>query len=215
MNVKAPIFVVSLLVLMSLACDNRAHDGRTRAQSERPEQEDRPPLLEIEITPTRKLDKPLEFQWKITNRSEKPVYFYSTLLQKPNTYFAEIDIDGERKMIEVRFTSLEPVEVAPNYFPKTEFTRVDVGQSQDGSFVSHDPIERLASYSAIGKKTEVQKITAGAWTIRSLLAYGYEVESVKDAAAKSVSHGTEHPINPVVQWQKVVYSNLINVTFQQ
>jgi hypothetical protein len=116
-------------------------------------------------------------------------------------------------MIEVRFLSLRTIEVAPNYFPKTEFIRIDPGQSKEGQFVSYYSLERWIDLST-GRPLAKRKVTSGTWMVRSLVAYGYEIESVQRALAALTASGTEHPINPVVEWQKVAYSHPVNITLE-
>jgi hypothetical protein len=212
MNFKLQFLVISFLMLMSFACDDVGR-RRATAQTDMSDQQEEAPLLEIAVSPIRRLDDPLELGWKITNRAGKVLYVYSTLLQKSNSDFVEINIDAQRKIIEIRFTSLEQLEVAPNYFPNTEFARVDPQRSLEGSFRSNHPIRQLVSYRAAGKGIKGDKITAGAWKIRSLVAYGFEMQSVENASAKSIARGTEHPINPIVRWQRIAYSEFVSVTF--
>jgi len=210
---KTLMSIVGLIALIGLGCSRQASEQAASGQS-RPVAEAMPPLLQISVSPVLRLRKPFEMKWKILNAGAQPVYIYSSLLRQPNTYFAEVWIDIERKMIEVRFLRLRTFAVGPNYFPETKFLRIDPGQSEEGQFVSYYSLEKLIKGQSSGRPTIKREVLSGTWTVRSLVAYGYEIASVEKAAARLRSSGTEHPINPVVEWQRVAYSEAVNITLQ-
>jgi hypothetical protein len=211
---KTLMSVVALIALIGWGCSRRPAEQAASAQSRTAVADATAPVVQISVSPRVRLRKPLEMQWKILNTSTQPVYIYSSLLQQPNTYFAEIVVDFERKTIEVRFLSLRTLELSPNYFPKTEFIRIDPGQSQAGQFVSYHSLEKLIREQSTKLPITKRNEKPGTWKVRSLVAYGDEIGSVQKAVAKLTASGTGHPINPVVEWQKVAYSEPVSITLE-
>jgi len=107
-------------------------------------------------------------------------------------------------MIEIRFSRLQPMAVGVNSFPQPEFMQIAPGEAKEGRFESARPVGQ-------GTKT----IKPGKWRVRILVAYGYEIESVKNALAQSLTRGEEHPINPIVRWQKISYSAPVSMIFEK
>jgi hypothetical protein len=179
-------------------------------------QEDVPPVLHIEAASNASLDEPLEFTWIISNPGAKPVYIYTSLLETERSAFAELNIHEEKKVIEVGFLRSELIAGLPPYsFPKASFKPIDPGQSLRGRFVSEFTISELKGHKVSGDKLETIKLTPSPWNINGKIAYGYEIESVQKALEQSLKEGQEHPFNPINRWQKVVYSELVNVTFHR
>ena len=52
-----------------------------------------------------------------------------------------------------------------------------------------------------------QAVRPGLWSLRSLIAYGYEVESVYRAMRQQSERDYGHPIDPVVEWQRISSSH--------
>lgn len=174
--------------------------------------EDTPPLVQIEIAQPAKLGKPLQLHWRITNNAKRPVFIYSTLLH--NEYFVEFNASVEQKTIEVRFLRLRAWgdRSPPYYFPKTEFARIDPGESIEGQLVSRESFRVVVRDRSVGLKAKEEQITPGIWSIQALVAYGYEIESVQQSSS-SLEDG--HPADPVVQWQKVARSKPVTGSFQE
>lgn len=207
---KALICFGCFVALIGWCCTRETSEQAARAQPSPIAAEAIQPKIQISLSPTLRLGKPLKMQWKIINQGPTPLYVYSSLLQQPNTDFAEVGIDTKSKTIEIRFLSLRTMEVGPNYFPKTEFMRIDPGQSKEGRFVSRYSLEKLIDDQLSSSRPSTESIV-GTWTVRSLVAYGNEVASVEKILASRAASGTDHPINPVVAWQRVAYSNSVNV----
>jgi len=158
------------------------------------------PTVQLIINSTLKLGAPLELRWRLSNPGTQPIYVYSSLLRE--TFGADVEINPEIKSIEVRFTRLEPLAIAPNYFPEVQFIKIDPGKTEEGTHTSHGPSKGLITYRSNGSRMAELRLSPGEWAIRILIAYGYEIESFKQG-----SRSNEHPINPVVRWQRIAYSN--------
>jgi hypothetical protein len=144
----------------------------------------------------------------ISNSGSEPLYIYSTLLQNPR--FAEIVIDRKQKVIELRFSQLEPSPILPYYFPDADFREVIANQSTTFLVTSSDPIKEIRGSETIGRTSREARITPGRWTFRIMIAYGDDVSAVKLALASDTA-GKQHPINEIVRWQKVAFSNSITI----
>jgi hypothetical protein len=197
---------IILAAFVSLGCSAGINNHQSIYHLQRISPEQPAPIVNVEINSNSKLTKPFEFKWSITNVGTEPIYIYSSLLKSSN--FAEVVINPDSRSIEVRFLSLQPSPVTPYYFPSTEFIQIAPGQSQEGTFSSRAPTEKIVSYQSNGGKVSEMKITAGTWIMDILVAYGYEIESIK----KPQNEGG-HPINTIVKWQKIAYSNKVNVEF--
>jgi hypothetical protein len=212
------LIITSSVALMGYACGTHS----TQQLAELPPtpthsvSQDQPPDIYVEADATVKLSKPLKLRWRIVNRSAKPIYIYSTLLEQPNTRLAEVNINEEERTIDVNFLRLEPLRHSIYNFPQAEFKRLAQGESLEGHLTGEKSSGQLTSYRTFeDRKLHPVKPTAGAWRVRCGVSYGYEVESVKTGLEELYRSGTEHPINPIVEWQKVAYSTPINVVFQQ
>jgi hypothetical protein len=203
--------VIIALVITGFAC------GRPQPQlSSMPEPStkfDLVPEVRITLSPLIRVDQPLVFHWKIVNNGPHPIYIYSTLLEHP--FSADLFIDSAQHVIEVRWLQLQPIPVGVYAFPEASFLEVSSGESREGDFMSDVPTKELVTYKAVESTIEKQKITPGNWKIQVLVAYGNEIDSVKKDIADSLRRGKEHPINPIVRWQKIVYSEPVNVTFEK
>jgi hypothetical protein len=108
----------------------------------------------------------------------------------------------------VRFSRLEPLAVATKLFPAAQFIKIDPGKTEDGTYTSYGPSKGCLPID----RTEVAWLNFDyrrEWDIRFLIAYGYEIESFKQG-----SKSNEHPINPIVRWQRIAYSNPERFVFE-
>lgn len=170
-----------------------------------------PPTLELSAAPESNLNEPLKIHWKISNPNQKPVFVYSTLLDKSNFAFAELEIDTSQKLFEIRFTSLSKGIVEPNYFPKTVFAEIEAGKSLEGDFYTRfDLLKEIKLTKDASKKDELKNLT-GQWNVRALIAYGNEIESVQKTIGDTKGG---HPIDPIVEWQKTSISKPIAIVFK-
>ncbi len=179
-------------------------------------EEELAPVLAIEVDETFELSVPLKFDWRISNTGSKPVYVFSTLLEPQNNGFAELSIDTKDRILGVGFfRSIVAVGFPPYSFPKLQFKQIEPGQTLNGRYMSDVPIAQLNDYRLVGTKLDQIRLTPGAWRLRATIAYGYEVESVQQAVKESMDAGQEHPINPIVRWQRVEYSVPLAITIQK
>jgi hypothetical protein len=167
------------------------------------------PTVKIDIDPIVKLNRPLNVRWQITNSGEKPIYIYSTPLK--DTASADIQIDTEQKLIQIRWLRLQPIPVGIYTFPEAEFMQLAAKEFRGGVFISHTSLDSLIKNKISGNVMNKGAAIEGVWRFQLLIAYGYEIESVKKAIEESDRKGDEHPINPVVRWQQVAYSEPIEV----
>jgi hypothetical protein len=184
-------------------------------QQESQSQESKAPTVQIEVDPVVKLDEPLTVRWKIINTRAEPIYIYSTFLQSTGTV-AEVDFDVVRKMVELRFSVLEPLPFFVNAFPDAKFMEIGANESREGTFTSKSSIKEGKSFGVVNQQPDVESLTNGTWQARIAVAYGYEIKSVEKAVAVwGASEDDPHPINPIVRWQKVAYSEPVGLTFRK
>ncbi len=164
---------------------------------------------------TSRLREPLKFDWEIKNEGAVPIYVYSTMLEGSNMRLAEPHIDREQKTMDIYFLYLAQLRESVYNFPKASFKLLNAGQAMAGTFVSNKSARQLNEYVLSNNKLDRIKLTPDTWKVRYAIAYGYEIESVNAQLEKLYSQGIEHPINPVVRWQKVTYSNPLEVSFRQ
>lgn len=152
-------------------------------------QETAAPLVELSAPKDAKANAPLEIHWKISNPNREPVFVYSALLEKKAAQFVEVETNNARKSVEIRFTRLAKIALEPNFFPKAAFLKIEPGKSTEGDF-------------------SLIKIPAGEWSVTASIGYGGEIESVQKQAADAKG---EHPVNPVVAWQKSASSEPLEI----
>src|SRR5437773_11866785 len=119
-HVPAKLYRIIILVsftFVAWACGMKPTDTPIAVSSPTPNEQG-PPDVQLIINPALKLGAPLEFRWLISNPGTQPIYIYSSLLKE--TFGADVEISPEIKSIEVRFSRLEPLPVAPNYFPEAQ-----------------------------------------------------------------------------------------------
>jgi hypothetical protein len=159
------------------------------------------PVVELSLMSETNLNQPLKIHWKITNPNTTPIYIYTSLLQEKNSGSVEMKINKERKTIDLHFTRLAKIILEPNYFPKTEFTSIDAGKSMEGDFKT-----QLNLFEEIKRQNgskEKLKSFVGDWNIKGLIAFGEEADSVQKTVTELKG---VHPIDPVVDWQKIATS---------
>lgn len=170
------------------------------------------PQVEVDILSYLELNKPLMFNLRIKNGGNETIYFYSALLNNPK--FLNIYVNSEKKIIEVRFTRFHTFQNSPNYFPDAEFIKVEPNEVYKREFTTEVPFKERDYYdSDTGAKW--QQLESGTWKMRVAIAYSYEIESVQKKIAEVNSIGKEHPINPIVEWQKIAYSNYESIAVQK
>lgn len=208
----------AFVCLFGLAClaSVRQPPPQTAAPEKSPAAAEEPsPTVTLKSISTGRLSEPLKLDWEIKNEGLVPIYVYSTLLEGSNVRLAKSHIDRERKTIDIYFLYPEPLRQSIYNFPKASFKLLNAGQTMVGTFVSDRPVGQLDEYVlSDGRLVRIQP-TPGDWKVRYAMAYGREIESVNAQLEKLYSQGTEHPINPVVRWQKVAYSNSVEVRFRQ
>lgn len=166
------------------------------------------PLVLIEGVSTFSQDRPLAFRCKIRNPGSKPLYVYSALLQSPQ--FAEVVLDRTQKLIEVRFSRLQPSPIVPYYFPPAAFRKITANDPANFDVTFNTSLKELRGYEIINGTSREARVAPGTWTVRILIGYGYDVSDVK-LALPSNAAGEQHPINAIVKWQKVVLSNSVTI----
>jgi hypothetical protein len=220
MKIRTAVIGTAVLLftaLLVIGIANLTRSWRHKAiilESDRAVQGNAAPLVRINIDPTTKLSRFLDMKWQITNSEEGPIYVYSTLLK--NSAYPNIQIDVDQKLIQIQWLSLDPLPFTPYAFDKAEFMRLEAKETRSGEFISSTTlgaaINDWITATVKNKKTPIE----GVWKFQLLLAYGYEMESVKKAIEENDRKGViEHPINPVVRWQKVAYSEPIEVDLQR
>lgn len=162
------------------------------------------PSVRIEGVSSLAENRALAFQCKISNPGSVPLYIYSSLLEKPQ--FAEIVIDPKENVIEVRFSRLETSPLLPYFFPQATFREIEPNSSADFHIALNGSLKELRSYGTVNERSKEERITPGRWTLRIMIGYGDDLSAVKRALALDPK-GTQHPINEIVKWQKVAYSN--------
>lgn len=171
-----------------------------------------PPTLEISALPQVSINKLLKIHWKIINSNQEPIYIYSTLLDESNSAFVELETNKSQRLFEIRFTRLSKLILEPNYFPKSKFTKIGAGESLEGDYSSQLDSRQKGNVKTKenSEKNNSEKLK-GKWSIRALIAYSNEVDSV-EKAINNLKNG--HPIDPVVEWQKISSSKTVEVIFK-
>lgn len=146
----------------------------------------------------------LAFAWEIKNTASEPQYVYSTLIE--HAHFAEIVTSAETGLIKVHFLSLKPLNILPYSFPKATFVEILPGKVLQGRFVGEvDP--KWAAAPHANEKDDKTVLPKSSWRVQAVIAFGKEIESVRRKLEGMRADGIqEHPINPVVEWQKIVAS---------
>jgi hypothetical protein len=165
--------------------------------------------VHIEGSPRLSQKQPLRFRCRIENAGNEPVYVYSALFENP--HFVEVTIDSNQRLIEARFTKVDALPFTPYYFPKADFWKIDPKQAHEFVFSSARHLNAIRSYQQTDGKSKELRIMPGLWTLRIMIGYGYDMDSLKPVLERSAVSGKEHPINPVSRWQQIAYSNSVAV----
>jgi len=80
--------------------------------------------------------------------------------------------------------------------------------------VSDGPIKQLIDCKVAGANLNEIRIEPGVWKVRASIAYGYELQPVEKAVKETLNAGQEHPINAVVRWQRVEYSDPVVIRIE-
>ena len=199
------LLTVACITLLSLSGCGKNGDWNQKTAQQPSTEATAEPLVQVLAASDAKMSGPLRFHWRIINRCDRSVYVYSSLLNHPES--AVVDIEGTRREITVQFLSLRKFNATPYYFPDTEFARIDPGQMLEGNFASKDALISLKTPPGSDNGSAAQKVRPGLWSIRSLIAYGDEVESVYRAMREQSERDYGHPIDPVVEWQRIASSH--------
>lgn len=170
------------------------------------------PLVHVEASSKQSQKQPLRFRGRIENSGTEPLYVYSALFE--NRGFVDVTIDSNQKLIEARFSRMETLPFTPYYFPKHAFWKIDPKQTHEFVFASTRHLNAVRSYQLVDGETKELRIMPGVWTLRIMIGYGYDIDILKPALARSAVDGKEHPINAIVRWQDIAYSNnvAVNIT---
>jgi hypothetical protein len=176
--------------------------------------------IQIRVTGSNRLDKQLMMEWRLSNNGKKPICFVSTFMEdnKPMAY----SINEEEKTLELWFTPRRPSDSIPVFFLAPKLTQVDPGESVEGSFISAQTVQEFRDPSRIRTEQAITpaeidslgaRVRSGEWSIRAVIGYGVgSFEAVKEDIDEH-TRGDEHPLNPVVRWQQLLYSPSIKILF--
>jgi hypothetical protein len=132
--------------------------------------------------------------WRITNNESKAVYLYSTFLRGPAAAFDQ-DAQG---VLNLHTSLQEKIHAGVNFYPNAEFIELAPGGSLEGTFRD----KQLCSELPAAKPREV--------TLE--VAFGFDVAQVKEAV-HSATRSSEHPANPIVDWQTRVRSKPVPLRY--
>lgn len=175
------------------------------------------PVLRVVVDSHILLGDRLRLHWAISNSGRGPIFVYSTFLasQRHVSMISYADVDCEHNRIDIRTTHLSPLPGGVNAFPPAEFLEIGPQETKEGDFTTGLPIGQEVFYVNGDPMTGSDLLKSGAWNLRFAIAYGHEVASVQQALRDSLAVGKEHPINPIVRWQQMIYSEPVSVTFQK
>ena len=203
------ILIVSVIFVYMLLASTDAgifgdeiNNGVTRTRT------DAVPVIQIEGASRFGQNQPLAFRFTISNSGSEPLYIYSTLLQNPQ--FTEIVIEPKQKAIEVRFSRVQTSPLIPYYFPPAVFSEITTNHPASFPVAFNRSIKELIGFETSNGTSKEARITPGRWTLRIMIGYGDDVSAVKLALASDTT-GKEHPINEIVKWQRVAFSNSISI----
>jgi hypothetical protein len=168
------------------------------------------PLVQITTDSRFTRKQRLKFRVRIENPGTEPIFVYSALFN--HSRFAETVIDVRQRVIEVRFSRLETSPILPYYFPRAEFWEIGARQTREFVCSFDIPLSQMRSYQSVNNKTRAERLTSGDWALRIMIGYGDDISTLKQSLARAHAVGTEHPINEIVNWQKVAYSNSSPIT---
>ena len=137
--------------------------------------------------------KGVRLQWKLVNHGSQPIFVYSTFLE--GRHRAAEWMKRPDGVFEIHTSLSHKLDMQVNYYPKATFVKIEPNSERIGSFDDPDPTVRLAK----------------ADRVLFTIAYGADVESVQQALKLYYNKGTGHPANPIVDWQCIAMSNILQV----
>jgi hypothetical protein len=179
-----------------------------------------PVEIQIRVKESNGLDKHLVIEWRLSNSGTEPVCFLSSFTEdnKP----IAVSINEDQKTLELWFTPRRTSNSIPVFFPAPRFTQIDPGGSVEGSFTSVETVQEFRDASGIRTEQGMSlveidslgaRVRTGEWSIRTVVGYGTgSFESVKQEIG-DLRRDDEHPLNPVVRWQRLLYSPSVKSFF--
>jgi hypothetical protein len=139
-------------------------------------------------------DGVLHCKWKIRNAGTEVIHVYAPFLHGSSNDM--MDTLNTKTSI-VRTTWLSEVPVYPmHYFPKLEFIDVVPGTEITG---------------ALERRPESKEETAHLRELEIVVGYGTDTEKLNSDIQLLLNKGVEFQSNALVRWQKLVYSEPVNV----
>lgn len=210
---KAFIFALwmyGILTLVMLGCSKGVVSRPQAKLSGDHPGESSNPAVEVKVVAPTLSNNLLDFRWEMMNTSAKPIFIYYALLENPAS--AEYRFDHETRTLQVLFLSLQTIPAIPYYYPEPSFIKIPPGQSIQGHFAGKRSIGDLTGPTQSGKHADEGSAAASQWRVEVLVAYGEEIESVQKAIREL--KGAQHPINPIVRWQRIAHSQPVFMTVQ-
>jgi hypothetical protein len=205
--------VAFTLILIQLGCSG---SGADLIRNESTRQEQPAPLIELELVPKLRLKDRLVFKWRVLNNGSKPIFLFSSLLDRANASFVAFELNTEQKTIQVGFIRAETSSGFPPYsFPKIEFKQLHPGESLEGTFESDPPIAKLDFYVMKGDKLQKINLGSGVWSLQAAIAWNMEIDTVRQALQTIAKEGQEHPANAVTRWQRVAISQPVVIALEE
>lgn len=182
-QIAAPLLLGSLLGLFAIA-----HLNAWGEESAAP----------LKITVTEALVTPdgvLHCKWKIRNDGKEMLHVYAPYLHGS----ANDMIDGlNAKTAVVRTTWLKEVPIYPMYyFPKLEFMDLLPGAEVTG---------------ALERRPQSKQETSHLREMKLVVGYGTDTEKLNSDIQELLNKAVEFQSNALVRWQKLAYSEPVNVS---
>jgi hypothetical protein len=136
--------------------------------------------------------KGVHLKWRILNTADVPIYIYSTFLTGSRAAAWSERSDGT---VEIRTSLNNKLHMTAYSYPKAVFTRIEPHSALDGNL--SDPAQQLK------KLTKVR--------ISLSVAYGNSIAKVQQDLQQSAHVEAEHPANPIVGWQCIAWSNVVDL----
>lgn len=134
----------------------------------------------------------IQLSWKIVNPGNTRIFVYSPFLESRR---AAAWIKRKDGILEIRTSLPSKLNMTAYGYPEAKFVQIEPHGALEGVFVDPDPTVRIA------RSTQ----------LIFFIAHGDDVEGVKEALHQHYLHGAGHPANPIVDWQCVAASNIVEV----
>jgi hypothetical protein len=134
----------------------------------------------------------VKLKWKIFNPSETPIFVYSTFLENRR---AAAWVKRQDGVLEIHTSLPAKLNMTAYSYPEAAFIRIEPKTMREGIFIDPKPT------------IHAHKSNQLVFTV----AFGVEVERVKQALRDHFYHGEGHPANPIVDWQCIATSNVTQV----